>query len=77
MKQAKQMDGVVQSDEGEVLWTAVQDSHEKGRGPPITERMEPAAVGRQLLLQLPALVITLHEAEEGVTTVGSRNRYGS
>ncbi len=62
------MDGAVQPGREGTLQSTIQDRIEEGRGPPITERMEPEAVGKimdHLFPQLPALVVTPQEDEEG------------
>ncbi len=61
------MDGAVQPGRGGTLRSTIQDHNEEGRGP-ITERMELEVVGKimdQLFPQLPALVVTPQEDEEG------------
>ncbi len=55
------MDGAVQPDGGGTLWRTIQNYDEKGWGTPITEQIEPEAVGKimdQLFPQLPALMVT-------------------
>ncbi len=58
----------MQPGRGGTLRSTIQDRNEEGRGPPITERMETEAVGKimdHLFPQLPALVVTSREDEEG------------
>ncbi len=53
----------MQPGRGGTLRSTVQDRNEEGRGPPLTERMEPEAVGKimdHLFPQLPALFYHLN-----------------
>ncbi len=62
------MDGAMQPGGGGALWTTVQNRDEKGRGIPITERMEQEAVGtimNQLFQQLPVLGVSPWKDKEG------------